>query len=122
MSDPKKVLILDDEEDIRELLDMALEEVDCKCIMSSTIKESSSILAREKVDLVFIDLAVADGSGVELVQEIVDNYNTPPKMVVYSGYLAVAGDDPVLNKIDALIEKPCSNEEIVSTVKKLLAS
>ena len=67
-----KILIVDDEEDIRDLVREYLEPAGAACIALSNAMEAIEELDKEKFDLVISDVRMKEGSGVYLLNEIIE--------------------------------------------------
>lgn len=71
------ILIIDDDEDDRDLLTMAIQEIDAsiKCIMARKGEEALEILGRLylKPHLVFLDLNMPLGNGIQFIKEMRKN-------------------------------------------------
>lgn len=66
----QKALIVDDEPDIRELLEITLGRMKLDTRSARNVKEARELLAREPFDLCLTDMRLPDGSGLDLVQYI----------------------------------------------------
>lgn len=66
----QKVLIVDDEPDIRELLEITLGRMNLETFNARNVGEAQSLLKRETFDLCLTDMQLPDGTGLELVQHI----------------------------------------------------
>lgn len=63
-------LIVDDEPDIRELLDITLTGMNISTHLAATLGEAKHLLATRQPDFCLTDMRLPDGSGLELVEEI----------------------------------------------------
>ncbi len=70
MSDSKKFLVLDDNEDIRELLEMEIEEKGHDCFLASTVDEALSLLEEKLPDIVVLDAHLQQEEGKELLEKV----------------------------------------------------
>lgn len=64
-----KILILEDEPDIRELIAITLTSATVECQLCSHVSDAISLLKKQKPDFVLTDLKLPDGSGLELLRE-----------------------------------------------------
>jgi len=65
-----QVLVVDDEPDIRELLELTLVKMGLGVASVGTIAEAKECLRTERYDLCLTDMRLADGEGLELVRHI----------------------------------------------------
>lgn len=72
-----EILIIDDEPQIRKLLQINLESNDYKVIQASTGKEGLVLAASHPPDLVLLDIGLPDASGHEILKNFREWYNNP---------------------------------------------
>jgi two-component system, NtrC family, response regulator PilR len=75
-------LIVDDEADIRELLEITLQRMGLKALSAGSLIEANEHLARQSFDLCLTDMRLPDGSGIELVTQIQKKYPGIPVAVI----------------------------------------
>ncbi|HXR01579.1 MAG TPA: sigma-54 dependent transcriptional regulator [Pseudomonas sp.] len=91
MSQRQKILIVDDEPDIRELLEITLGRMKLDTRSACNVKEAREWLAREAFDLCLTDMRLPDGNGLELVQHIQKRHTQMPvAMITAHGSLDTA--------------------------------
>lgn len=91
MSPRQKILIVDDEPDIRELLEITLGRMKLDTRSARNVKEAQEWLAREAFDLCLTDMRLPDGNGLELVQHIQQRHpQVPVAMITAHGNLDTA--------------------------------
>ncbi|WP_433768935.1 sigma-54-dependent transcriptional regulator [Pseudomonas putida] len=91
MSPRQKVLIVDDEPDIRELLEITLGRMKIDTYSARNAGEALALLKREAFDLCLTDMRLPDGTGLELVQHIQQRYpNVPVAMITAYGNVDTA--------------------------------
>lgn len=87
----QKVLIVDDEPDIRELLEITLGRMKLDTLSARNVGEARSLLAQERFDLCLTDMRLPDGTGLELVQHIqLTHPYVPVAMITAYGSLDTA--------------------------------
>jgi NtrC-family two-component system response regulator AlgB len=64
------VLIVDDEKNIRTTLSICLESLGCEVAAAGTPEAARTLVAQRPFDLAFVDLRLADASGLDLVPEL----------------------------------------------------
>ncbi|WP_312598529.1 sigma-54-dependent transcriptional regulator [Stutzerimonas nitrititolerans] len=125
MTARQKALIIDDEPDIRELLEITLGRMKLDTRSARNLKEARECLAREHYDLCLTDMRLPDGCGLELVQFIQRNYpQLPVAMITAYGSLDTAISALKAGAFDFLT-KPVDLgrlRELVSTALRLRAS
>ena len=91
MTARQKALIIDDEPDIRELLEITLGRMKLDTRSARNLKEARECLAREHYDLCLTDMRLPDGCALELVQFIQQQYpQLPVAMITAYGSLDTA--------------------------------
>ncbi|MNF34315.1 Transcriptional regulatory protein ZraR [compost metagenome] len=87
----QRALIVDDEPDIRELLEITLGRMKLDTRSARNLKEAREWLARESFDLCLTDMRLPDGTGLELVQHIQQRHPlVPVAMITAYGSLDTA--------------------------------
>ncbi len=64
------VLIIDDEPDIRELLNITLQRMGIDCVCAEDLSSARKLLKDNKFNLCLTDMRLSDGDGVDFVSEI----------------------------------------------------
>lgn len=87
----KHVLIVDDESDIRELLEITLSRMQLETSAAANITDAKNILKNHSIDLCLTDMRLPDGNGIDLVQHIQENFpSTPVAMITAYGSMDAA--------------------------------
>ncbi|WP_296217647.1 sigma-54-dependent transcriptional regulator [Pseudomonas sp. UBA2684] len=87
----QRALIVDDEPDIRELLEITLGRMKLDTRSARNVKEAREWLAKEPFDLCLTDMRLPDGTGLELVQHIQQRHpQVPVAMITAYGSLDTA--------------------------------
>jgi two-component system response regulator PilR (NtrC family) len=76
------VLIIDDEPDIRELLEITLLRMGLDTVTAANVKEGMLALQKHKPDLCLTDMRLPDGTGIDLVYYIQREYPQIPVAVI----------------------------------------
>ncbi|MCY7675937.1 response regulator transcription factor [Bacillus safensis] len=115
-----KVLIIDDEKEILELINTVLtrEGID-RVITASTARDGLAKFDQEQPDLVILDIMLPDGEGYDICKQIRETSHVPIIFLSAKGEesdkivgLAIGGDD--------YITKPFSPKEVAYRVKAQL--
>jgi len=78
----KKVLIVDDEADICELIEITLMRMDIASQSALNLTDAKLLLASEHFDLCLTDMHLPDGNGIELVEHVQQNHSDLPIAVI----------------------------------------
>ena len=83
MSKEKHIaLIVDDEPDIRELLDITLSRMDIETKCAENINQAKDLLSNNNFDLCLTDMRLPDGNGIELIKYIQENVSRLPVAMI----------------------------------------
>lgn len=81
-----RVLVIDDEADIRELLDLTLARMGLAADCAGSVAEARQYLEREHYGLCLTDMRLPDGSGLDIVRLIcADHAQTPVAVITAFG-------------------------------------
>ncbi|HDO33873.1 MAG TPA: response regulator, partial [Chromatiales bacterium] len=75
-------LVVDDEPDIRELLELTLARMDIATRGASTLAEARTLLGRHPFQLCLTDMRLPDGDGLDLVRHIQERFPDVPVAVI----------------------------------------
>ena len=118
----KKVLVVDDEASIREMLRLALEISDFECLEAADIHEAYQLITDESPDMVLLDWMLPGGSGIELLRRLKKQAATQALPVVM--LTAKAHEDNVVQGLevgaDDYITKPFAPKELIARMKAIL--
>ena len=121
MSD-RKVLVVEDEPAIRDMLRMALELADFNCIEADNIREAYTLVVDERPDIVLLDWMLPGGSGLELLRRLKRDDATRELPVIM--LTARTTEDNVIQGLDVgaddYITKPFAPRELIARLKALL--
>ncbi len=82
MSTNITALIVDDEPDIRELLEITLGRMNLRTVSAGDLTTAKQLLSEEKISLCLTDMQLPDGNGLQLVQHIQNSYPHIPVAVI----------------------------------------
>lgn len=118
----RKILIVDDESAIRDMLRVALEMAEYHVLEASNAQDAHSLIIDEKPDLILLDWMMPGTSGIELARRLKRDEVTASTPIIM---LTAKGEED--NKIQGLevgaddyITKPFSPRELVARLKAVL--
>jgi two-component system response regulator PilR (NtrC family) len=77
-----QVLIVDDEPDIREVLELTLGRMNLETRSAANVDDAKHLLDEFKFDLCLTDMRLPDGNGIDLVRHIQDRFPYLPVAVI----------------------------------------
>ena len=84
-------LIIDDEPDIRELLEITLIRMGIDTVSAKSVGDAHIALSKQNFDLCLTDMNLPDGNGIDLVSHIQENYpKLPVAMITAYGNIETA--------------------------------
>lgn len=73
----KKVLILEDDVDLAEGIELSLQSEELNFVICSTIADARTVIPKQKIDLMILDINLPDGNGLEFCHEIKQKVSIP---------------------------------------------
>ncbi len=117
----KRVLIVDDEENIGRSLRMILEREGYVVNLFRSVKEFESFPDLGRADVFVFDVRLPDGSGIDLLRHV-QARDVPAPVVMISGHATIA-DAIEATRAGAFdfLEKPLSRDRVLVALKNALA-
>ena len=116
----KRALIIDDEPDIRELLEITLGRMKLETVTAADQREALARLGEQTFDLCLTDMQLPDGNGLEIVQHINLHYpDLPVAMITAFGSMDTAIAALKAGAFDYL-QKPIDLEQLRSLIDSAL--
>jgi two-component system response regulator PilR (NtrC family) len=116
----KRALVVDDEPDIRELLEITLGRMGIATRAAPDLSSARALLDEEAFDLCLTDLQLPDGNGVDLVKLISERHAQLPVAVI----TAFGSMDVAINALKAgafdFLQKPVDLEQLRALVEAAL--
>jgi two-component system nitrogen regulation response regulator NtrX len=113
-----KVLIIDDERDIRETLDMVLRYAGYETALASGASEALAELGKEPLpDVCVLDVKMPGRDGLDVLAEIKDRWPSVAVVMVSGHGDAHTGFEAARRGAFEFLEKPLSEERVLLTVR-----
>ena len=122
MSIEKHILIVDDELEIRKIIQEILKDEGYSTSTASSAKEARAEVKNKKPDLVFLDIWMPEEDGISLLKDWTSQPETDFPVVMISGHATIetAIEATKLGAKD-FIEKPVSIEKLLASAQEFLA-
>jgi CheY-like chemotaxis protein len=124
-----KILVTDDDQDIRDSLQAILEAKDYVVVTAADKAEGMEKIKAEKPDLMILDVMMSTWQdGFEMARELKQDpeYKSIPILMLTGvkdktgiDFKSTAGD-PTWNPVDGFLEKPVNPDVLLAEVEKLL--
>ena len=116
----RNALIVDDEPDIRELLEITLGRMGIETLSAKDVTSAKALLQAHEFDFCLTDMNLPDGNGIELVQHITSNYpQLPVAMITAHGSMDSAVEALKAGAFD-FVSKPVNLKLLRSLVDRAL--
>ncbi len=115
-----RILIIDDEEVLRDVLQAVLQREGFDVALAATAEEGLAIVETDEIDLVVLDIMLPGMDGHEALRNIKETNPALPVIIV-TAYSSIDGAILAMkNGAFHYIPKPFKNEEVIITVNKAL--
>ena len=118
----KKILIIDDEKDIRFLLSNILVDENYTTIEAGNIQEAEKTIDNENFDLALVDISLGDKKkdGISLLKKI-KKINSDIPVIMISGHATIQiAVDSIKEGAFEFLEKPFNTSRLLNFVKRAL--
>ena len=116
-----RVLVVDDEADIRELLDLTVARMGLSADCAATVAQARQLLEQHRYQLCLTDMRLPDGEGLEIVRLIGERYGETPVAVITA--FGSAQNAVAALKAGAFdyLAKPVALDQLRSLIKSALS-
>lgn len=128
ISGPRRILVVEDEEDVSRYLTAALEDEGYEVVAAFDAVGGLKAIGQQRPDLVCLDIVMPGPTGLSLYREIREDADLAGMpIVVVSGLNpadaeATLGFGETLPPPDAYVEKPVDIQELINAVGRLIAA
>lgn len=119
-----KVLLVDDSVTIRKVFELAFEDEPLELLLADSAESAMEAALRERPDFVIADLNMPGASGLDLIQALrnKDAFRATPLYLLVSALEEFDFEQAARVGADGRFEKPFKPEELIDSIKKILAS
>ncbi|MCP4633065.1 MAG: response regulator [candidate division Zixibacteria bacterium] len=113
------VLVVDDDENIRDIVVAMVEREHYKTIQATSAEDALNLLENRNVNYIISDIMMGNMDGLEMTKIIKDKYSNI-KVMLMTGYTGVyKGKSIMAQGADGFITKPFKNVEIINKLRAL---
>ena len=116
---PQRILVVDDESSIREMLFRALTEIQMDVTLAKNAEEAENLCKSYPFDIIFLDYILPEMNGDKLIP-IIKEHLPQSKIIFISGWSSSPLKKKDLEKrVHAWIEKPFNIRQIFDCIQQL---
>jgi two-component system response regulator PilR (NtrC family) len=115
----KKVLIVDDDEDIRSLLCQVLKK-NFQVFEAAGGNEAWQMLQNQNFDAVITDMRMPEGTGDELLKKIRQKYNNKIPVIIITAFSDQPSEYLINSGANAVFPKPFDYEQIITSLNNFM--
>jgi DNA-binding NtrC family response regulator len=118
----KTILVVDDEEMLREAIVFDLRRRGCETLEAGDGKEAFEIVSKHKVDAVISDVRMPKGGGVELLERIRAAYPYWPVVLLVTGFADITEPEAIRKGAIGLLDKPIDRKKMLQALSDALSA
>lgn len=127
----KRVLVVDDEMDLRTFISTVLESSGYKAVVAENGEQGMAKVREKKPDMITLDVMMPKESGIKMYRDIKTNpeYQSIPVLIIsglakktflHSQKVLDKFKNQVVPEPDGYIEKPPEPEELIGEIRRIL--
>ena len=117
----KHILSVDDEQDIRELLQESLGMRGYRVSTAANPEEARKIAKADRPDLIILDFQIEESDGFVLIDEFKSLYPNIPLMLLTGAVFGKgAVRDVIEKKVSSYLDKTASLSQIIAEIQRLI--
>ncbi len=115
-----KVLIVDDDKNVRQSIKSVVERLGHEALSYALLEEALSCCQCEEIDVVYLDVRMPDGNGLDMLPSIRES-TSKPEVIIMTGYGDPDGAElAIKNGAWDYLEKPASLQTMTLPLKRAL--
>jgi DNA-binding response OmpR family regulator len=118
----KKILIIEDEQDVARLLAVRLRSVGYEVVIAVDAALGVRLAHRENPDLIILDLMLPAGGGLSVLENLrLSAHFRDTPIIILTGIKDEEYKNKVMEKgVDGYFEKPYNSDELINAIKDIL--
>ncbi|RMF28938.1 MAG: response regulator [Candidatus Nitrosothermus koennekii] len=117
-----RILVIDDNKDITDLLTKVLSIAGHDVKASNDGREGLELIMNDKFDIVFLDIAMPDFSGLDLIEKLIENNKINSSKIVLFTASSITDDE--VNKlvergVHSCLRKPVRMETLFAKINEI---
>lgn len=122
MNDYKKftILIVDDEEDLREVIIYDFERKGFNVISAGSGIDAFELVQNQKIHLVISDIRMPKGDGISFLERLRITHPETPVLIFITGFADITEEECLAKGAKKVLTKPYDQNELMDFVLKTL--
>ena len=113
------ILVVDDEKDIRDILQRTIIAAGYDCSIAENVEDALKVLEEKNVDVAITDIVMPGLDGIELTGIVKKKYDAD--VIVMTGFVEDYKYEEIVDKgASDLIQKPINNKEVLVRLKRVV--
>jgi len=113
------ILVVDDEESIRDIMQRAIKNAGYRCTTAGNVKEALQALEEMSIDVVITDIVMPGASGITLLEKVKEKHSAD--VMVMTGFTEGLKYEEIIEKGACdFIQKPVSTKELLVRLKRVV--
>lgn len=114
------ILIVDDEADLCRLIAGILAGTAYRVFQATSGNEAFDLVRRERIDIVLSDIRMANGTGIELLENLRRIDPTLPIVVLMTGYADISTEEILAKGGRAVLKKPFGRKPLLELFSQII--
>jgi CheY-like chemotaxis protein len=114
------LLLVDDDEWVRDSLRLFFESEGCKIVAMETAEEGLAFTADQHFDIIIVDYRLPGMDGLEFIEHLPDNQTDALKLLITAYGTEALLETAKKSGVHELISKPFTTETIEATLSRLI--
>jgi DNA-binding response OmpR family regulator len=117
-----KILLVDDDGFIREMVKTMLEPEGYELAMCGSVDEAIATVESQPFDIIITDLLMPQKTGMDFIQHLKRNKNATPVLAITGGLENAVDDYVNIGDLyaDATLAKPIGKDMLIETITRLV--
>lgn len=113
-----RILIIDDEEYIRDILSSRVEELNHTPLTAENLKQGVQMIRKNEFDVVFLDVRLPDGNGLEILPFIKQQASSPEVIIITGVGSPEGAEMAIRNGAWDYLTKPLNKDDIILRINR----
>ena len=115
-----QILVIDDDDIICEMLEVIIEKTGHHAFIAQSLNQGMRIISARPIDMVFLDVRLPDGNGIEAIPEIQETGSSPEVVIITGAADPDGAELAVRYGAWDYIKKPFSHKDVLPPIQRTL--